>query len=247
MIQRIPLIVLLALVMLSGCTPSSESIARRTATGTAEGGYIDPATQPRSLSGNEDTLDAPERHMVLRYGPAIKQYASQYGFDWRLILAVVKQESRFDAHAESHRGATGFMQLMPVTQREVADDLDVQDESHPAVNIRIGVYYLRKLYGMFNGASGSDRLKLALASYNGGLGRIYDAQEIAAYLGDNPEKWQAVKDALPLLSKRYASLHSHIWPDERPRYGWFGGSKETVAYVDSVMSKYEEYKHDINE
>ena len=25
--------------------------------------------------------------------------------------------------------------------------------AHPAVNIRIGVFYLRKLYGMFNGAS----------------------------------------------------------------------------------------------
>jgi membrane-bound lytic murein transglycosylase F len=246
MIQRIPLIVLFALVMLIGCTPSSESIARRTAIDTAAGEDVRPAPQPRQQSG-EDTLEAPERERVFRFGKAIKHYAAEYGFDWRLILAVVKQESRFDTHAESDRGASGLMQLMPVTQREMAHLLDVQNESHPSTNIRIGVFYLRRLYGVFNGASPSDRLRLALASYNGGLGRIYDAQEIAAYLGDNPEKWQAVKDALPLLSKRYASLHSHIWPDERPRSGWFGGSRETIAYVDSVMANYRAYQHDVRE
>ena len=243
MIQRIPLIVLAVAVMLVGCTPSSESIVRRTATGSADGEGLNPATltPPTGVS----KLDPAERHMVLHYGPTIKACASECGFDWRLILAIVRQESRFNAGAESHRGATGFMQVMPVTLREVVDDLDMQDETHPSVNIRIGVFYLRKLYGMFDGAQEPDRLRLALASYNGGLGRIYDAQEIAAYLGDNPEKWDAVKDALPLLSKRYVSLHSHIWPEDRPRNGWFGGSKETTSYVDSVMATYEEYMRDI--
>ncbi len=246
MILRIPLVVLLALAMLVGCTPSSESIARRTATGNADGVGIDSTAlaRPSTAAGK---LDPAERQMILRYGPTIKECASAYGFDWRLILAIVKQESRFDAGAESHRGATGFMQVMPVTRQEVVDDLSMQDGTHPSMDIRIGVFYLRKLYGMFDGANEPDRLKLALASYNGGLGRIYDAQEIAAYLGNNPERWEAVKDALPLLSRRYASLHSHIWPDDRPRNGWFGGARQTTAYVDSVMANYEEYMQDIKE
>jgi len=244
--KRIPLVVLMALAMLVGCTPSSESIARRTATGSAEGVRIDSAEASRPSTA-DDALDPAERQMILHYGPTIKACANAYGFDWRLILAIVKQESRFNADAESHRGATGFMQVMPVTRQEVVDDLEMHDGAHPSMNIRIGVFYLRKLYGMFNGASEPDRLKLALASYNGGLGRIYDAQEIAAYLGYNPDRWESVKDAMPLLSRRYASLQSHIWPDHRPRYGWFGGAKQTTAYVDSVMTNYEEYMRDISE
>lgn len=246
MIQRIPLVVLVALAMLVGCTPSSEGIARRTVFGSADSTGRLPAVVVQPTK-DLDKLDPAERQMVQRYGSTIKACASEYGFDWRLVLAIVKQESRFNPDAESQRGATGFMQIMPVTQREIADHLDVPDGVHPSVNIRIGVFYLRKLYGMFDGAGEPDRLELALASYNGGLGRIYDAQEIAAYLGYNPERWEAVKDALPLLSKRYASLHSHIWPDDRPRNGWFGGARETIAYVDSVMVNYEGYMRDFNE
>ena len=246
MIQRIPLVVLVALAMLVGCTPSSEGIARRTAFGSADGAGKAPAVVVQPMT-DLDKLDPAERQMVLRYGPTIKKCASEYGFDWRLILAIVKQESRFDADAESHSGATGFMQVMPVTRREVVDDLELPDGVHPSMDIRIGVFYLRKLYGMFNGVSEPDRLELALASYNGGLGRIYDAQEISAYLGNNPEKWEAVKDALPLLSKRYASLHGHIWPDDRPRNGWFGGANQTIAYVDSVIGNYAGYMRDFSE
>jgi membrane-bound lytic murein transglycosylase F len=135
------------------------------------------------------------------------------------------------------------MQLMPQTSEEVGERLKIDDMAHPVSNVRGGVYYLRKLYDMFEGASDLDRVRLALAAYNAGPGRVYDAQGIAAYLDDDPREWDAVKQALPLLSKRYYTLHQDVWPQGKPPVaGWFGGSQETVVYVEKVMDYYERYK-----
>ncbi|RPH35137.1 lytic transglycosylase domain-containing protein, partial [bacterium] len=165
MILRIPMIVIFTLALLSGCTPHGEDLARKSGseaanrqsvTGVAaeEVSHLDPATQ----------------QIIAQYGTTIKRYAHEYGFDWRLILAVMKQESRFMPEAESEKGASGLMQIMPVTGAEVARSLALEDLSHPGANIRGGVYYLRKLYDLYDGSGDADRLKLTLASYNAGAG-----------------------------------------------------------------------------
>ncbi len=180
---------------------------------------------------------------ILRsYGPTIKSYSAEYGFDWRLILAIMKQESRFVPHAESHKGAAGLMQIMPATSVDVARVLEIKDMTHPKNNIRGGIYYLRWLYDLFGDAEEGDRIKLTLAAYNAGVRRVYDAQDVAAYLDENPTTWLAVRDALPLLSKRYYTLHRNVWPQEKPNAGWFGNSRETVRYVENIMDYYDEYR-----
>ncbi len=191
-------------------------------------------------------LDPETKAILGSYGSTIRAVSSEYGFDWRLILAVIKQESRFSIDAESHKGATGLMQMMPSTVEEVGQKLEIEDMAHPMNNIRGGIYYLKKLYDLFEGAEETDRIQLTLGAYNAGIGRIYDAQELAAYLKDNPAKWQSVRDALPLLSKRYYTLHKNIWVQERPKTGWFGNSRQTVAYVDKVMEYYDEYRLVLN-
>lgn len=192
-------------------------------------------------------IDLPTRKILESYGSTIKNYSKEYGLDWRLILAVMKQESRFSAEAESERGASGLMQIMPQTGEEVGRNLAIEDMAHPMNNIRGGIFYLSKLYDMFDGASDEDRVRLTLAAYNAGIGRIYDAQDLAAYLQDNPRRWQSVRDALPLLSKRYYTLHKRVWNQEKPRTaGWFGSSRQTLAYVDKVMGYYDEYKLALN-
>jgi membrane-bound lytic murein transglycosylase MltF len=69
---------------------------------------------------------------------------------------------------------------------------------------------------------------------------------VAAYFHENPASWRAVKDALPLLSKRYYTLHKSIWDREKPKAGWFGNSRETIAYVERIMGYYEEYRLTLN-
>lgn len=242
---RTSLVVLTIVVTIfCGCTPFGDDVLRKSTSATAsEDGKSVEQTEPRSA---ETLVDPTTREILHAYGPTIRLYAARYGFDWRLILATMKQESRFSPSAESHRGASGLMQIMPTTSEEVARALDVENLSHPENNIRGGIYYLRELYELFKGAEEGDRIKLTLAAYNAGIGRIYDAQEIAAYLHENPLEWESIKDALPLLSRRHGSLHKGIWNAPKPKTGWFGNSRETITYVESVMNHYDEYRLMLN-
>jgi membrane-bound lytic murein transglycosylase F len=166
--------------------------------------------------------------------------------DWRLVLAVIRQESRFRHDAVSYKGAYGLMQIMPVTQAELTDKIGVEEATTPRNNIRAGVFHLRSLYRYFDEAVGDDRVQLTLAAYNAGLGRIRDAQAIAKYLGHDPSSWRDVKDALPLLSKRYYTLHRQIWPEGKPRSGYFRNHRQTTIYVENIMQFYSDYKLALN-
>lgn len=184
----------------------------------------------------ESSLPAGVQPEVIRL---VERYSKEFHLDYRLVLALIKQESNFDHEALSDRGAEGLMQMMPVTNAEVMADLEV-DESHPfRGNIQTGIYYFSKLFDLFSGYTPDDQACFALAAYNAGPGRIYDAQELAAYIGDNPRSWSAVQSALPLLSKRFYSLHESIWPDGKPRCGYFGGWHQTVSYVENIMREYD--------
>ena len=243
----VSLIALALFMVLEGCTPLGESIARKATPEPATS--LPNETDPSLLitaTNTEALLDPAARVIVQYYGTTIKDYAERYGFDWRLILAIMKQESRFIPTAESKKGASGLMQMMPLTSEEVAKILALEDMDYPRNNIHGGIFYLRQLYSLFDGVDPADRIKLTLAAYNAGIGRVYDAQEVAAYLHDNPTRWIAVKDALMLLSRRYYTLHENVWQDEKPRTGWFNGGRQTVAYVDAIMNYYDEYRLVLN-
>jgi membrane-bound lytic murein transglycosylase F len=135
---------------------------------------------------------------------------------------------------------------MPHTGAEVAEKIGVADIADPEDNIRAGVYYLHRLHEMFEGADAADRIRLTLAAYNAGIGRIYDAQDIAAYLHEDPMSWDAVRDALPLLSRRHEEFHRDVWTSARPRSGYLNSPRQTVAYVENVLANYEEYQLVLN-
>lgn len=151
------------------------------------------------------------------YAPLIREYAKHYGFDWRLIAAQMYQESHFDPRARSHAGAHGLMQLM----RPTARSLGVKDIYDPEQNIKGGVKHLKSLYDMYDQAPEEDRLAIALAAYNVGQGHVSDARNLAASLGDDPDKWRSVSDALLKLSdKQYYrnTLHGYCRGREPVQY-----------------------------
>jgi membrane-bound lytic murein transglycosylase MltF len=234
---------LLIIGALLGCTPPAENLLKKGSAGLGSdnlnASFADLRREPAT---DLSRLDTQSRIIMESYGSTIKSYARKYGFDWRLILALMKQESGFIPQAESERGASGLMQMMPYTREEVGKVLEIEDMAHPMNNIRGGIFYLSKLYDIFEGADEGDRIRLTLAAYNAGPARIYDAQDVAAYFRDNPRRWQSVRDALPLLSKRYYTLHRNVWADEHPRAGCFGEARQTIAYVNKVMDYYEGYR-----
>lgn len=85
--------------------------------------------------------------------------SAKYNIPLPLVRAVVHAESNFDRFAVSHKGASGLMQLMPGTAREmyVRDIFDVRD------NIEGGVRYLRVLANEFGG-----QMEKIIAAYNAG-------------------------------------------------------------------------------
>ena len=93
------------------------------------------------------------------YDPHIQFACRRYGLDYRLVKALIRAESAFDADAISPKGAMGLMQLMPGTSR----DLGVMNPFNPSENIEGGVRYLRVLMDRFN-----NNIALALAAYNAG-------------------------------------------------------------------------------
>jgi len=92
-----------------------------------------------------------------------ERIAKEEGVDPKLVQAVIWQESRGDPNAVSKAGARGFMQLMPVTAKEMG----VTDVFDPEQNIRAGTQYLKKMLGTFNGDE-----RLALMAYNWGPGNV---------------------------------------------------------------------------
>ncbi len=93
------------------------------------------------------------------YDQLIEDAAVRYRIPVNLVRAIMHAESAFDPNAISSAGASGLMQLMPQTAREmfVRDIFDVHD------NIEGGVRYLRVLANEFDG----DMVKI-VAAYNAG-------------------------------------------------------------------------------
>ncbi len=93
-----------------------------------------------------------------------------------LVYAIARKESGFNAQARSSVGAYGMMQVMPTTAAELAGDRgfvsDPQRLWNPAINLRLGQAYIRKMLEM--NAFQGDILR-AVASYNAGPGPMLGA------------------------------------------------------------------------
>ena len=205
------------------------------------------STKSENISNlsSQKGLDNNSTRFLKSYGATLRKYSQKYGFDWRLMMAVMRIESRFHPKASSRRGAEGLMQIMPVTQSQIADELgfDELELQIPNKNIHGGIYYLGRIYRSYEGQgiSHENRLRLTLAAYNAGTARIEDARAMAKYMNDNPNEWSAVKSALSLLSRKYSGLHQNIWETGRPASGYYRQWQQTTGYVENVMWYYAEY------
>ncbi len=90
----------------------------------------------------------------------------------KLVSAVISKESGGNISAISGKGATGIMQLMPDTAREVAEQLNVPFDADKLKNDAeynkvLGVQYLKNMGARYGGNQ-----TLALAAYNAGPANV---------------------------------------------------------------------------
>ena len=115
--------------------------------------------------------EARRLYYPLEYQEPIRTWAKTNQLPTYLVFGIIRQESAFDANAQSWAGARGLMQLMPATARELAVKNGIPWRADlladPATNVRLGTTYFRQVFSMFN-----ENLELSLAGYNGGPYRI---------------------------------------------------------------------------
>ncbi len=176
-----------------------------------------------------------------QYGEIIIDECNYYKLDWRLILAMIKQESAFTSDAVSHAGAYGFMQIMPRTGSMLEQTLNLEDHRSPVNNLKAGIYYYAMLVGRYYGAGDTNMYKFALASYNAGSGRVEDAMSMAYYFNEDYKDWDIVKEYMKLLAPWNDSLHQLVWGSKPPN-GVFANWKEPYNYVENISWYWQQYK-----
>jgi hypothetical protein len=179
------------------------------------------------------TAAPPHARLAITISPfdrLIAHHAEAAGFDWRLVAALIFEESGFDPASRSDKGAVGLMQVRPIA----AEAVGAARFETPTDNVQAGVRYLRQLDEMFQDAKGRDRLPIVLAAYNIGPGHVRDAQTLARRFGYDPNRWESALDLmLPLLEQ--PSVYTQL-PNG------FAKGRKTVAYVQRVLDRYRRYQ-----
>lgn len=103
------------------------------------------------------------------FSEIVQNKAGDYNVDPYLLLAIIREESRFNASAKSWASARGLMQFIPDTAREMAHGVDELGDFElsmlydPNTSITLGAKYVDHLMETFEGRS-----LYTIAAYNAG-------------------------------------------------------------------------------
>eukprot|EP00898_Chlorokybus_atmophyticus_P007972 jgi/Chlat1/8176/Chrsp76S07653 len=126
----------------------------------------------------------------------VAYWSKQYNVDPLLVMAVIRQESQFNAKAMSHVGARGLMQLMPETAKWIAECARVPsyDLMNAADSVRLGSWYVAWVSGLYGG----NNLVPAIAAYNAGPGLVDDWLSRSKAM-----EWDEFVEQLPFGETKY--------------------------------------------
>ena len=160
------------------------------------GDYLEGIFMINSLKWREDPQER-SQYEILRnqpaywhalypfpYEEAIEKWSENRQLNPLLVIALIRQESRFIADIRSVVGATGLMQIMPETGTWIASELNLKEYQleNPNDNIKMGTWYLDFTHWKYNNNS-----LLAVASYNAGPGNV--SQWINRYGFQDPDEF----------------------------------------------------------
>jgi soluble lytic murein transglycosylase len=166
----------------------------------------------------------------LPYEKDLVRNAQQQSLDPYMVAALIRQESEFDPQALSAKHAYGLTQVEPATGRALARRAGIKRFSNralfqPAINLKLGSYYLRALLDQWGG-----KWEETLASYNAGKSRVNEwitwnqYQEPAEFVESIPftetrEYVEAVLRNATVYRQLYATKAppGHVRPSGRKR------------------------------
>jgi len=119
------------------------------------------------------------------FADTIESDAKKYDADPTLVLAIMREESRFNPRAKSQAAARGLLQFIITTARDIGRDIglvdvDPEDLYDPRVIIQLGAKYIGTLQKKF----GDDHWA-ATAAYNAGPNQVALWQRMALTSGDD--------------------------------------------------------------
>lgn len=172
---------------------------------------------------------------VSPYDELFRKHAQNIDWDWQLLASISYQESHFNPNVVSWAGAEGLMGIMPNTAKALG--VTPHELKDPDIGIRTGVDCLRRFRQGFSKIKDPiEKIKFTLASYNAGIGHIYDAQRLAEKYGKDPMIWDDnVAEFIRLKND------PEYYNDPVCKHGYLRGS-ETFNYVTEVMERYKYYK-----
>lgn len=165
-----------------------------------------------------------------------KAKGDEYGEDWRFLSAIAYGESRYNPKSISRVGAIGLMQIMPRTALNF--NVNVEDIAKPEVNVEIAIKLIQAIEKGITfkaNVSNYDKKSLILAAYNAGIGHVFDARRLAVKYGEDPDSWKSISKYLKLKSTNELYINDELVRNGRCRSG------ETIAFVSTVMNKYENH------
>lgn len=175
---------------------------------------------------------------ISHFDKLFKKYSKDIDWDWRLLASLAYTESNFDTTAVSWAGAKGLMQLMPATARAMG--VPPGKEQNPEESIKAAIKYIastNKSLSMI--PDKEERINFILASYNAGLGHIYDAMALAEKYGKNKFVWKDNVENFILLKS-----NEEYFTDPVCKNGYFRGI-ETYNFVRDIQSRFNNYKKKI--
>ena len=144
----------------------------------------------RDVKYVKNAQDPAELRKFQNVAPIFKKHATQYNFDYLLLIAQGYQESGLDQNVKSPVGAIGIMQVMPKTAASAPVNIpNVQTEEN---NIHAGVRLIHFLVNDYFNEPALDQMNrtlLAIAAYNAGPAKITKCRKTAAEMGYDPNKW----------------------------------------------------------
>lgn len=174
---------------------------------------------------------------ISHFDDLFRKYAAQIEWDWRLLASLAYTESNFDTTAVSWAGARGLMQLMPATARAMG--MPEGKEQNPEESIKAAVRYIERTTKSFARVPAQERIHFVLASYNSGIGHVFDAMALAEKYGKNKYQWYDHVEKFILLKS-----NEEYFTDPVCRNGYFRGI-ETYNFVREINERYEQYKKKI--